>query len=624
MKPKAKRIRNLLYDLLLVWKKESKQDKPIDPFLSQSLSTLIQATQDNKAIPKEDVLQMETLVKTKKNHFPGKWLIETVLTLSIALSLAILIRQMWFELYEIPTGSMRPTFKEQDRVFVSKTAFGLNTPLSTSHIAFSHDRLKRGSIVVLTTDKLDMSDTDTTYFGLFPAKKRYVKRLVGLPEEYLYFYGGDIFILKDDGKTIERIHEIPEVRSIEYVPFISFEGKIEPLHSSRFSRRKAFRFCHFNRPIGEIEISPYQRVVGKIFSGGQWMEEFKDDKTLFKKRPQSLGEFWGINNFAKCRLLLPLELPREGQKLGYSYPHASLYLELHHNPYLPKGSLLAPNAPYPLVQTRTSWIPLLESHIEKLAKTLTTARFVIEEGKVHRYHFEKTSYEPLPLPNPVPNGTYEFIEGIAYQIGFQGYAEPLPLSHPLYPSSIEALVFWYNAGIEMSKEFLLPHYPLLPSRFAYFQDGSLFALGKPLFLSDDPLLASFMLQEVTRQASDPSYQAFFDRGSFEKNSIDPAFMKIYGLPIPKGHYLVLGDNHAMSVDGRFFGPIPRANIQGSPLFILSPFGPRWGYLDQPGSFYPSLWSLLMLTLTGVAIASYKIHRKRKKDRLLDEFTNTLI
>lgn len=624
MKPKAKRIRTLLYDLLLLWKKESTQGKPDDQLLSQSLSRLMHATQDNKEIPREDVLQMESLVKKKKKHFPGKWLVETVFTLVIALSLAILIRQMWFELYEIPTGSMRPTFKEQDRVFVSKTDFGLNTPLSTSHIAVSDDRLRRGSIVVLTTDKLDMSDTDTTYFGLFPAKKRYVKRLVGFPEEYLYFYGGDIFILKGDGKTMERIHAIPEVQSIEYVPFISFEGKIEPIHTSRFSRSKTFRFCHFNRPIGEIEISPYQKVLGRIFSGGQWMEEFTDDKTLFKKRPQSMGEFWGINNFAKCRLLLPNELPREGQKMGYGYPQASLYLELHHNPYLPKGSLLAPNAPYPLVQTRTSWIPLLESHIEKLAKTLTTARFVIEEGKVHRYHFEKTSYDPLPLPNPIPNGTYEFIGGIGYKIGFQGYAEPLPPTHPLYPSSIEALVFWYNAGIEMSKEFLLPHYPLLPSRFAYFQDGSLFALGKPLFSPDDPLLSSFTLQEVTRQANDPSYQAFLDRGSFEKNPVDPNFMKTYGFPIPKGHYLVLGDNHAMSVDGRFFGPIPRANIQGSPLVILSPFGPRWGYIAQPESPYPSFWSFLMWAITLASIAGYKIHTKRKMNRLMEEFRNTLV
>src|SRR5262249_52364167 len=43
-----------------------------------------------------------------------------------ALVFAIIIRQMAFENMEIPTGSMRPTFKENDRLIISKTQFGLN------------------------------------------------------------------------------------------------------------------------------------------------------------------------------------------------------------------------------------------------------------------------------------------------------------------------------------------------------------------------------------------------------------------------------------------------------------------------------------------------------------------
>ena len=622
MKARSKKIRTLLYELLLVWKKAKKQKEETDPFLSGSIKRLVKAQEEDGSITKEEARSMNSLAQKRKWHFPGKGLVETILTLAVALALAILIRQTWFELYEIPTGSMRPTFKEQDRVFVSKTAFGLNTPLSTSHLSFSKKRLKRGSIVVLTTDNLDMTDTDTTYFGIFPAKKRYVKRLVGLPGEYLYFYGGDIYILRDDGKSIERIHSIPEVQSIEYVPFLSFEGKLEPIQTSRFSRTKTFRFLHFNKPIGEVEIAPYQRTQGRIFSGGHWMEELKDDIALFKTRPQSFGEFYGINNFAKCRLLLPNDLPKEGQKLGYSYPQAVLYLELHHNPYLPNGVILPPNASWPIVQTRTTWIPLLEQHVETLAKALTTARFVVENGKAHRYHYENITHDSLSLPRSIPDGTYEFIQGVAYKIGFQGYAEALPPSHPIYPASAEELVFWYNVGIEMHKEFLLPRSPHLPSRFVYFNDNALYAMGKPLFTHNDTLIALFEQLEVTRQATDPSYQSFQDRGSFEKNPPDPQFMKAYGMAIPKGHYLVLGDNHAMSVDGRFFGTIPRANIQGSPLFIISPPGARWGYIDQPSSTYPSVWSVILWSVTLTAFFGYKIHVRRKSRRLLNEFLQT--
>ena len=46
-----------------------------------------------------------------------------ILALVFALVVATLVRTMWFEFYEIPTGSMRPTLHESDRLVVSKTTF---------------------------------------------------------------------------------------------------------------------------------------------------------------------------------------------------------------------------------------------------------------------------------------------------------------------------------------------------------------------------------------------------------------------------------------------------------------------------------------------------------------------
>ncbi|MBP7075125.1 MAG: S26 family signal peptidase, partial [Rhabdochlamydiaceae bacterium] len=73
----------------------------------------------------------------KKNRF--QQIRDFIIGIGMALFIAILIRQMWFELYEIPTGSMRPTFKEQDRVSVSKTDFGVNYPLTPGHFYFNPD-----------------------------------------------------------------------------------------------------------------------------------------------------------------------------------------------------------------------------------------------------------------------------------------------------------------------------------------------------------------------------------------------------------------------------------------------------------------------------------------------------
>lgn len=79
---------------------------------------------------------------------------------------------------DVPSGSMRPTILEGDRVFVNKLAYDLKVPFTTWHIAGWGDP-KRGDIVVF------FSPHDET---------RLVKRAVGLP--------GDIIELKDNGLVV--------------------------------------------------------------------------------------------------------------------------------------------------------------------------------------------------------------------------------------------------------------------------------------------------------------------------------------------------------------------------------------------------------------------------------------
>src|SRR5262245_17523092 len=65
----------------------------------------------------------------------------------------------------VPTGSMKPTILEGDRVYVNKLAYDLKVPFTTWHLAEWGDP-KRGDIVVF------FSPSDNT---------RLVKRLVGEP-----------------------------------------------------------------------------------------------------------------------------------------------------------------------------------------------------------------------------------------------------------------------------------------------------------------------------------------------------------------------------------------------------------------------------------------------------------
>ena len=87
-------------------------------------------------------------------------------SLVLALIAAIIIRSMWFEFYQIPTGSMRPTFQENDRLAVSKTTFGINVPLLPKHFYFDPDLVKRGGIFIFSGANMDINDVDTRYFYL--------------------------------------------------------------------------------------------------------------------------------------------------------------------------------------------------------------------------------------------------------------------------------------------------------------------------------------------------------------------------------------------------------------------------------------------------------------------------
>ncbi|MDP3919564.1 MAG: signal peptidase I [Candidatus Omnitrophota bacterium] len=85
----------------------------------------------------------------------------------VAAILAIVIRTFLLGPYKIPTGSMRPTFLEGDRIFVDKVSYRFNEP-------------DRGDIIVFKYPE--------------DKKKDFVKRLVGLSGDRLEIRQGKIWI----------------------------------------------------------------------------------------------------------------------------------------------------------------------------------------------------------------------------------------------------------------------------------------------------------------------------------------------------------------------------------------------------------------------------------------------
>jgi signal peptidase I len=119
-------------------------------------------------------------------------IVETIKTVVYAMLIAIGIRTVAFEPFNIPSGSMIPTLLVGDYLFVSKYSYGysrfslpLSPPLFSGRIFGSPPQ--RGDVAVFKLPR----DTSVDY----------IKRIIGLPGDRIQMKGGQLFI---NGKQVDR------------------------------------------------------------------------------------------------------------------------------------------------------------------------------------------------------------------------------------------------------------------------------------------------------------------------------------------------------------------------------------------------------------------------------------
>jgi signal peptidase I len=562
-----KKAKELLFRASLRYStKKGNLPLPVQEEIKKSLLELQDAILFNK---KKEAIQLAKQVKKLMNiHLKRnvlEYLRESSLSLGFALLVVILIRQMWFELYEVPTGSMRPTIQEHDRLLVSKSTYGINIPLRRGHLYFDEKLLDRNSIVVLTGKGLDIKNLDTMYFYLFPGTKQFVKRLIGKGGDKLYFYGGKVYGVNHLNEDISHELNLPILSAIDHVPFISLEGKLTPS-----SREGSLMISQMNEPVAELSMTPSRKLRGKLLTPN--IDHYYD--------------LWGFKNYAVARLLTNEEYQTLTTQPSL---HADLILELIHHPDVKTASLLKlpSGGSYPAIGTLKSYIPLNSTYETRLFESLYTARFVVKNGHVSRYGRPSDQYSPVL---EIPNGTYEFYDGTAFQIHWGGLRSELAKNHPIYTYSKERLQLFFNLGIAFDTRFLpLSNSPfLLPSRFAFWRNQNLYVMGQPILMKNDPLLKEYLQNEYLKQSAGPAtnpYVPFEDLGPplLADGKIDVDFIEKYGLKIPEKHYMVLGDNYADSGDSRDFGFVPEENLRGSPAITFFPPGKNFGPLNQPTS-----------------------------------------
>src|SRR5919204_583807 len=111
--------------------------------------------------------------------------VDTIKTVVYAVLIALVVRTVAYEPFNIPSGSMVPTLLIGDYLFVSKFSYGYSRyslpfglPLFSGRIFFHSP--ERGDVVVF---KLP-SDNSTDY----------IKRVIGLPGDHIQMKNGILFI----------------------------------------------------------------------------------------------------------------------------------------------------------------------------------------------------------------------------------------------------------------------------------------------------------------------------------------------------------------------------------------------------------------------------------------------
>jgi signal peptidase I len=147
----------------------------------------------------------------KSKHAGG--IVETVRTVVYAILIALFVRTVAYEPFNIPSGSMIPTLLIGDYLFVSKFSYGysryslpLGLPLFSGRIFATSPQ--RGDVAVFKLPRDNSTD--------------YIKRIIGLPGDRIQMKAGRLYI-NDELVKRDRIEDYVEreasyaVRRFQYM-----------------------------------------------------------------------------------------------------------------------------------------------------------------------------------------------------------------------------------------------------------------------------------------------------------------------------------------------------------------------------------------------------------------------
>jgi len=128
----------------------------------------------------------------------GRWLLETLLMVLLAIGIAFLVRTYIVQPYQVPTSSMAPTIEIGDQVIASKFIFYLKDP-------------ERGDVVVLD-DPTGSVDT-------------LIKRVIAVGGQTVDLIDGRVVV---DGLPLDEpyVHDLPSEPQVLEMPYMVPAGHV--------------------------------------------------------------------------------------------------------------------------------------------------------------------------------------------------------------------------------------------------------------------------------------------------------------------------------------------------------------------------------------------------------------
>lgn len=204
-------------------------------------------------------------LSTNANRADSGWW-ETIKIVLQALAIALVVRVFFYQPFNIPSGSMKPTLLVGDYLFVSKLSYGYSRfsfPWSPNLFG-DGNRLfsatpERGDVVVFKLPR----DRETDY----------IKRVIGLPGDEILVRGGVLYI---NGEEVKRERK----GSFETVSDTGRRITI-PQYVETLPNGVSYRVLDAEQDGAFDNVGPYKVPEGKYFMMGDNRDNSTDSRALW-------------------------------------------------------------------------------------------------------------------------------------------------------------------------------------------------------------------------------------------------------------------------------------------------------------------------------------------------------